>query len=344
MTIPLILCVITMGSTAAADDCRRTPDGIIKVYEGEIHSALADFKYESRAQRYSEVANKFTWCIENIGKYSVTNFTWGSIDNPTKYFNSLVLPQKMTPTILTDSSSVLSDARILRFRRSDERSWNTISPETVFYRRIGASSLDGMKFAQTVDPAQRDDASAAASGLVDLEKLSRDPVSFAKFVSSQGKIELFSSTIVTVPTSIRVKKEIESRVYAKYNPNDFARLELALYNRITSARTRSGAISTISVQLFPTSDGDERRFTAATREIQFRISLTPTDAKNQPNGRALQWEHRLYSASLNHELLQGPAAHLTNVDAVLSVGAIDSDSTFASLPLTILVPTVGRSQ
>jgi len=107
-------------SVLAAGDCGWSPDKTIDGRDGERPAGSADFKFDSRVEKFSSTADKYFWCIENRHQYFVTVFRWGNKNNDQLYYSNFVEPRKAVPTSGTFSLGHLIDITFLKFKNTYE--------------------------------------------------------------------------------------------------------------------------------------------------------------------------------------------------------------------------------
>jgi len=220
-------------SVLAAGDCGWSPDKTIDGRDGERPAGSADFKFDSRVEKFSSTADKYFWCIENRHQYFVTVFRWGNKNNDQLYYSNFVEPRKAVPTSGTFSLGHLIDIRFLKFKHTyeNETHWKTIEVETVFPKILGKintpSNFGELNARASFQLAQLTQATPYdeyryLNGQIDVERLSARRDLFDQFIAYEPII-LNTSTIVTIPTSLDTLYSIEAGKYEKYQPSDFIR-------------------------------------------------------------------------------------------------------------------------
>jgi hypothetical protein len=325
MISPLLtLCALWGAHAAAADDCRRSPEGLIAVLAGEHTTGQVNFKYESRVQKDSLAANRYTWCIENTHTDHVSQFIWGDSG---RYFSGIVEPLKMSPSIRPDSSTQLADGRQLQFRRLNGR-WSAITVETIFPQRL--ASVGRLRVAQVL-PGQGSE--TIDRGLVDLTSLSKEALD--KFVQERGKIEFASHAVATVPVTAEAQKSVEIGEYSTYNSRDFARLSVHLFNIVYQVGSRTE--TRLSVLIRPTSKDDEQRLASGdnTKALRFNIA---SNIKDPAIPGVMSWVLGIDSNETLKELIVAPVDRLGYAEVTVRVSALGLKRLYAVIPVRVLVP------
>jgi hypothetical protein len=340
-TIVATLCISALAHTTASvakDKCLRDNSLWHEKLEGYNPGGLK-FKYESRAQKYSSTSFEYIWCIENMSN-NIGHFQWGTRDDEGKYFDALVAPGTMEPTIRTDNSGKLKENRIIQFKSGDTK-FQRISPDpqTIFYRNIGKIQIPKvgeLHLAQgSVD--QRLAFYKTSDGLVDIARLSENRELFTEFVRQEGKIEFLYSAVATLPTNKTAAFTLEANKYEKYDPRDFARLRIVLRNQIEV--DRGAPVSRISLSMTPANRDDEAGLASAVEQLPFVFALTPSEA-----GLGIAKELALQqpiTTRFTRVLLERYAGPLRNVSTrmTISVGKLS----LFSFPINILVSERQRS-
>lgn len=328
------LCIVTLTTVPAiSDDCGRDDSARIDYRGGSWNPGLLNFKYESRVESGSKTSRKYIWCIENLHRFNIAEFMWGSNANEKLYFHGFVEPGEAIGRDDTDSTEAKADPRILKFRRFNASVWDAITTETIFPVRWGETGRP-IQVAQAQQPEIAP--ISIFPGTINLETLSRDEKAFAKYVQEQKKIELSTTFVVTIPTNAEARRLVEKRGYEKYNPDDFARIRVGLHNTIT--HSNAGPISSISIQVDPAQLKDLSKIANAVKEVPFTVEIDPTNSKSQPTAYRMKWKAKLDSPSLSKELIRGPTGVLHAADVTLNVGANGSEFTFGSIPAVVLLP------
>jgi hypothetical protein len=337
MILPLaaLVCLTSLADPTLGDDCFRTNDDLLIFRPGEHHTGAIEFKFESRVQRFDNIARKYTWCIENVHQYHITQFMWGTENRPEIYFSGSVEPGKMVPQILTDSSKVLLAPRRIKFGRQYIGAWDAIDRETVFPEQLVAQAPGAIDLEQVPNRAGVDATEANKETLIDLEGLTRDATRLNLFLRD-NKIELFSSTVATVPARKDVLSQVINQKYETYKPGDFARLDVRLSNEIRPSA--EGPISTVYLNVLPETESDRRIMSTASKDAPLRIEVSAIDPASRAVDDLVKWSGTLETGALQKQLLSYPAKDLEYANVMITIGTTDSNFKFAAVPARILVP------
>jgi hypothetical protein len=329
---------------AGGDDCERDPAKLIDHREG-LNSVRLEFGFESRVEKYSSYAFRYLWCVVNKSTEIPAFFRWGTRNEPSKYFDSLLRPTQMKPNWRTDGSGTAIDKRIITFRpvNSNLNDWSSIEPETIFFRNIGLSSPinDQESHLQTaqISIEERLQNFKTEAGLVDLEKLSEDSELFRQYLSREnGKIAFTFSSTITIPVNSRTLESVEAGKYEKYSPQDFASLQLRLYNYI-QFKDRSEPVSTIYVLSLPATDSDARLLEGSL-ELPLSIRIAGSEGPNPL--RELNFGDRA-GRTLNKLLLERPVTKLSYADVTIQVQNDKSSFRYFTMPVRVLFPAEKRT-
>jgi len=336
----LTAATLGIGATVCVADqskCESQNPSSIDKREGSQNGSPIQFNFESRVEKYINVARRYTWCVENTSKYLVGDFRWGTDPNvgrDSRYFNAIVEPGKVTPFVRTDSSDVRNALRYLGVRPLNSTSWTTITTETIFNSHIGEKEYEEDRNSSSRSSlVQRVQFQAATDSTmpIDIVDVSRDRNAFVTLLE-KGKINFQDSMVATIPTSPAVMTAIESGKYEEYNPKDFVRARIRLENNFFLS---DGApVSEIYISIFPEADNDTPRLGEALTAITSLLVLYPS-AQSQPYPKQLGV---IDIAKIGSRLvLRQSAAELNHVSATLALGSKASKATIASLPVDVLI-------
>jgi hypothetical protein len=203
--IMYVIAAINIASAGAG--C--TSDRLLKDKRPGQNSIGLEFAYESRFEKFTPYANKFIWCITNKSALPAF-FRWGTSNEESKYFGSLVLAQQAKDNWLTDSTGVELHNRIIKFMPTDSTKWQSISPQTF---HVKESNLNGSSVRLTSEAFHtiqlqfdlkdpRIIEYLTPDGLVDLPKLSANPFLFKLFLQNEGGgVRISQSGVITVKAS-----------------------------------------------------------------------------------------------------------------------------------------------
>jgi hypothetical protein len=332
--------LISFCTVAAAQENRCAGDEtrLIEKRAG-TQTGRVSFNYQSRVERYTLAAKRYIWCITNTSKYLVAEFRWGAdadMNKDSRYFQSIIEPNKPTSAIRTDSSDVKIGLRYIGVRRLNSNHWKTIPVETIFNSHIGRSN-------DWIDLAPRNSIERTqlpVSPTNDFAKLSYNHVEFAAFIKKLGYVRFENSIIATIPTNLKTAKAIESDNYTKYDPSDFIRAHVTLQNYIEP--TDKVPISNIYFTIYPENPDDKARLEQALDTIHGQFRLRPIqDLSGVVIPKAL-YVQALAVEQNKRVILKQPAIDLVYISASLSIGSAKYKTEYASLPVKLLISQTKR--
>jgi len=328
--LALVLCPVICQ---AKDDCKRD-DQILIEKLGGYNSATLKFKFESRVQKYSSTSFEYIWCIENESD-NIGHFRWGTKDDESKYFDALVDPGKMQPTIRTDNSGIRKDSRIIKFTPKNQTNWQSISPDpqTIFYKKsaqLGFSTFEllyptQVQLEERLKPFKTDD------GIVDIARLSQNSDLFREFVNTEKRIDFWYIAVATLPTNKSTLFALEQGKYEKYNPRDFARLRITIRNQI-ELDSKNAPISRVSLSMTPSRANDEAGLASTASELGLTFHMQSSE-KSFP--KELQLEQPV-APRFSKLLLEQPTGVLSPASMRITIQA--GKLGLFSFPFDLFVP------
>jgi hypothetical protein len=344
--ILIAVIVVTPAGADTQDACGRSDDKLVDKSVGD----QGNFRYESRVERIDERGNSlsgraklYIWCIENLNKYDIMRFQWGTADNPIKFFDKPVPPHKPTiskGTFFTDHDS---DIRKIRTKRdwwlvSGLLSWETVDVQTIFYKEMPTKAPQKTE-RDTIRTSEADPSPPQGDIPDKIVELSQMKGGLSSYISKEGYIRLYFETTITLPANSDVARLLSKGEYKQYKAEDFVTGQVYLENIIKNLDKETVSVLKLTVS----SEGSTEDLARARKAL----ALNPISidfATDDPT-------HRLLAPSLRVEkidsigqrfIFRKPAEKLLFSAFEMHILDAKTGTIFASLPVTVFVPSTTK--
>lgn len=332
----------------ADDNCPRDNERLLDERHGQHESGEYRqyvFKYESRVERgttNSTSLKLYIFCIENLHRNLFINFRWGDSTDDTKYFDSLIPPGKTGVSTSTYLGDFTFGQRIIRFKRTYQNGWQAVTRETIYpwgaNSRTNQQDLDrpynnAVLIAANAQAPNHSDHDTSVLTNRDIAALSKNKEKFRKFLDKEGRFELFFSTVVAIPTNLKVSNLLYRRAYKKYKKADFIVASFTFYNTI---RNVDGAPrSSIWYKLEPDVSSNRDHAQKILSTLQIVLDLTPSKHRESVP-KILPKVERIEKVGVKN-ILRQPATNLSIAEFQIRIFEKNSGAELASIPAKVFI-------